>query len=595
MTALLNWNKMKSIRVVKERQGNRKMDDFKFETLEYVRPDYEAVGAFAEQMAEEMKEAKSYAELKEKMARAEQASDAFSTMTTIAYIRHTLDTRDAFYEEENRYNDEMYPTVLPKFLAFDEVLMNSPFRDEIEKEYGRQFFVKKELTKKTFCEENIPLMQREAKLTNEYQKMMAEAQIAFDGKTLNLYGLQKYFGHDDREIRRAAVKAYSDFYHGHEQRLEEIWDELIGIRNQMGRNLGYENFIPVGYLQQGRTDYGQTEVEAFREQVRTEIVPLCEKLYAAQAQRLGVDKLMFYDEERVFPDGNAVPAGDDDFMVEEARKMYHEISPETGAFIDFMIGHGMMDLKNRPGKASTGYMTALPVYKAPFVFSCFNQTIFDMQVLTHELGHAFAGYMAMRSQPVSDFYSESTDIAEIHSMSMEQFAYPYAERFFGEDADKFRFAHLQDAVTFVPFGVAVDEFQHICYANPEMTPKQRTLAWKKLEETYMPWRQYEADDFFDRGGYWYHKLHIYLYPFYYINYTLTTMGAMEFKKKNAEDHKKAWEDYLKLCRCGGSMSYLETLAHAGLNSPFADGSVKEAMGVAREELMSSPFMEESNG
>ena len=208
-----------------------------------------------------------------------------------------------------------------------------------------------------------------------------------------------------------------------------------------------------------------------------------------------------------------------------------------------------------------------------------------MQVLTHELGHAFAGYMAMRNQPISDYYSESTDIAEIHSMSMEQFAYPYAESFFGKDADKFRFAHLQEAITFVPFGVAVDEFQHICYANENLTPKERTYEWHKLEEKYMPWRTYDNDEFMERGGYWYHKLHIYLYPMYYINYTLTTMGAMEFKSKDHENHEKAWEDYLKLCKCGGSLSYLETLKYANVSNPFEAGSVKKATAYAQENLL----------
>ena len=323
---------------------------------------------------------------------------------------------------------------------------------------------------------------------------------------------------------------------------------------------------------------------AFREQIKRELVPLCQELYEAQKKRLGISELMAYDEKRIYPDGNAVPAGDDDFMVAQAQKMYHQISPETGEFIDFMIEHQLMDLKNRPGKASTGYMTELLDYQAPFVFSCFNHTIGDMQVLTHELGHAFAGYMAMRSQPLSQYYSESTDIAEIHSMSMEQFAYPYAEMFFGDQADKFRFAHLQDALTFVPFGVAVDEFQHICYANPQLTPKERTLEWKKLEEKYMPWRQYDPDDFFDRGGFWYHKLHIFQHPMYYINYTLTTIGALELAAKNAADHEAAWQDYMKLCRCGGSMSYLETLAHAGLLVPFDQGSVAKALAYAKKIL-----------
>lgn len=567
-----------------------KTEQFKFSTLEYNRPDCESLASFAERTQERIERAGSYAEVKEAVLAFDERQKDFSTDATIASIRHTLDTRDEFYEKENEYLENTLPTIMPKLLAVNEALMESPFRADFEREYGKQFFAQKELEKKTFCEENIPLMQREAKLANEYQKIMATAEIPFDGKVLNLFGVQKYFEHEDREMRKGAVRAYSEFYHKNEPRLEEIWDELIRIRNEMGRNLGYENYIPVGYMKQGRTDYGQREVESFREQVRTVIVPICQKLYEAQAKRLGADDFAFYDEKRIFPDGNATPAGDDDFMVQEAAKMYHEMSPETGEFIDFMIGHELMDLKNRPGKASTGYMTELPRYLAPFVFSCFNQTIGDMGVLTHELGHAFAGYMAMRNQPISDYYSESTDIAEIHSMSMEQFAYPYAERFFGKQADKFRFAHLQEAVTFVPFGVAVDEFQHICYANPDLTPKERTFEWKKLEAKYMPWRVYEPDDFFDRGGYWYHKLHIFLYPFYYINYTLTTMGAMEFKKKDREDHGRAWKDYLNLCRCGGSMSYLETLKYAGVSSPFEEGSVERAIGVAREELMGSRFM-----
>ncbi len=567
-----------------------KMEDFKFSTLEYKRPDFEEMAAFAAETKERIGKAGTYAELKEALFAFDEKSMDFSTDATIASIRHTLDTTDAFYEKENEYIDTTLPTIVPHFLAVNDALRNSPFSADFEREYGRQFFAKMELDEKSFCEANIPLMQQEAKLCNEYQKIMAAAEIPFDGKTLNLYGVQKYFEHEDREVRRGAVRAYAAFYHKNEPRLEEIWDELIAIRNEMGRNLGYENYIPVAYMKQGRTDYGQKEVESFREQVRTVIVPLCQKLYEAQAKRLGVEDFAFYDEKRIFPDGNAVPAGDDDFMVGEAAGMYHEMSPETGEFIDFMIEHELMDLKNKPGKASTGYMTDLRRYKAPFVFSCFNQTIFDMQVLSHELGHAFAGYMAMRSQPLSDYYMESTDIAEIHSMSMEQFAYPYAERFFGDQADKFRFAHLQEAITFVPFGVAVDEFQHICYANPDLTPRERTLEWKKLEEKYMPWRAYEPDDFFDRGGYWYHKLHIYLYPMYYINYTLTTMGAMEFKKKAREDHDSAWADYLNLCKCGGSMSYLETLRYANISNPFEQGSVARAVGVARDELMNSPFM-----
>lgn len=560
-------------------------ETFTFPTMEYRRPDFAELTKQFEQLTEKVKKAASYEELKSCLLEKEALGSPLQTQTTIVYIRHTLDTRDEFYEKEQEYLDETFPTFMPVSLALDEALMASPFRPQLEEEYGKQLFVQMDLAKKTFCEENIPLMQREAKLMNEYQKIMATAAIPFEGEERNLYGIQKFFEHEDRAVRAAAYRAYSDFYHKNEPRLEEIWDALIKVRNEMGRNLGYENYIPLAYLQQGRTDYGVKEVEAFRRQVKEELVPFCEKLYEAQKKRLGVDQLMAYDEKRIFPDGNAIPAGDDDFMVAQAQKMYHQMSPQTGEFIDFMIEHELMDLKNKPGKASTGYMAHFEDYKAPFVFSCFNGTIGDMQVLSHELGHAFAGYMAMRSQPLTSYYDCSTDIAEIHSMSMEQFAYAYAEMFFGDQADKYRFGHLQEALTFVPFGVSVDEFQHVCYANPELSPKERTLEWKKLEEKYMPWRKYDPDDFFDRGGYWYHKLHIFQNPFYYINYTLTTMGAMEFKTKNHENHEKAWEDYLKLCSCGGSMRYLETLKHANLRVPFEEGSIAKAIAYAKQQLL----------
>ena len=552
------------------------MENWKFSELTYERPDVEKIIAILQENEQKVKNAQSASEVIKIIEDFEAWNRKLSDLLTIVQIRHTLDTADEFYEKENEWIGETMPTIMPYSLAFDEAVATSAFRQEIEEKYGKQYFVQMELQKKTFCPENIPLMQAEAKLTDEYQKIMASCQVEFQGEKRNLYGLQKFFEHKDRDVRRAAFKAYSDFYHENEPRLEEIWDALIRVRNEMGRNLGYDNFIPVGYMQQGRTDYGKDDVARFREQVRTELVPVCQKLYEAQAKRLELEKVYAFDEKMVYPDGNAVPAGDDDFMIRTAQQMYHELSPETGEFIDFMIDHELMDLKNKPGKASTGYCTMLPSRKAPFVFSCFNQTIFDMQVLTHELGHAFAAYRASRIQPLEGYFFSSTDIAEIHSMSMEQFAYPYAQRFFGYDADKFRFAHLQEAITFVPFGVAVDEFQHICYEHPELTPKERTYEWHKLEEKYMPWRTYEDDEFMERGGYWYHKLHIYLYPFYYINYTLTTMGAMEFKKKYAHDPAKAWKDYLALTDVGGSKSYLEILKLADLAVPFEDGAVKRA-------------------
>lgn len=561
------------------------MEEFTFSTLEYVRPDFDKLENECIKMLEVIKNAGSYREIKEILELREKLQNTVETMCSIAYIRNTLNTTDAFYEQEIEYINERSASVSVATTQVSKALLGCKFTEEITVEYGPEYLVIEQRSVDQFKDELVPFMQQESKLTMRYQKLMATAKIEFDGQILNLYGIQKYFEHPDRSVRKAAFKAYSDFYHGNEDEMEEIFSEMVNVRNEMGHALGYDNFISLGYMQQGRSDYGQVEVAAFREQVRKEIVPLCEKLYEAQAKRIGVEKIMVYDEKFIYTDGNAEPIGDEDYMVKEAQKMYHDLSQDTGEFIDFMIEHELMDLKNKPNKAATGYMTSLSDYKAPYVFSCFNHTIFDMQVLSHELGHAFAGYEAMRAQKTSQYYSTSTDIAEIHSMAMEQFAYPYAEQFFGKDADKFRFAHLQEAITFVAFGVAVDEFQHIMYEKPELTPKERTYEWHKLEEKYMPWRKYEEDEFMERGGYWYHKLHIFLYPFYYINYTLTTMGAMELKKRYIENKEQAWKDYLALCKAGASTNYLNLLKLANLSVPFEEGNVAKAISYVKEELL----------
>lgn len=561
------------------------MENFTFNEIEYIRPDFEKMGKIWKEATESIKAAQTYESVKAAMQLVEDESAHVQTMMTIASIRNTLDTSDIYYESENEYNETTLPTVMEYSVDYLKALINSPFAKNINEEYGEELLTAMQRSVDSFNPLMVPFMQKESVLCNKYQKIIASAKISFEGEIYNIYGIKKFFESPDRAVREAAFKAYSDFYHSNEEEFESIFGELIEVRNEMGRAMGYENYIPLGYKLQGRSDYGQEEVAAFREQVLKEIVPLCEKLYKAQAKRIGVDEVYAFDETFHFPDGNAEPAGDDDFMIEMAKEMYHDMSPETGEFIDFMIEHKLMNLKNLPNKASTGYMTDLLDYKAPYVFSCFNHTIDDMQVLSHELGHAFAGYQAMKHQPISDYYSESTDIAEIHSMSMEQFAYPYAEKFFGKDADKFRFAHLSNAVTFVPFGVAVDEFQHIMYAHPELTPKERTYEWHKLELKYMPWRKYSDDEFMERGGYWYHKIHIFLYPFYYINYTLTTMGAMEFKKRFEENKKEAWKDYLALCNAGGSKSYLGLLKTGNLSVPFEEGSVAKAMSYTKSILL----------
>lgn len=561
------------------------MKDFTvFSELVYERPDFEKGKKFYASLTKRVKEAASFRQLQSLIEEEEAFSSHLSTMYTIANIRHTVNTEDAYYDAEMQYIQNAAPELAAVAQGYNSALLNSPFKKEIDEEYGEHFLKNIRLSVESFSEKNVSLMQEEAALCTRFEKLIASCKAEFEGESRNIYGLMKFFSSPDRNVRKAAWEKYAEFFKSNESELEEIFDKLVKVRNQMGVNMGFKNFVPLGYMLQGRMDYDEKMVASFREQVKEVLVPFCEKLYKAQAKRIGVETFNCYDEEFIFTDGNAVPIGDRAYLVEQARKMYRDMSTETGEFIDFMIEHELMDLDNKPGKAATGYMTTLSDYYAPFVFSCFNGTTGDVDVLTHEMGHAFAGYMAMRTQKLQAQWGEPTDIAEIHSMSMEQFAYPYAELFFGDKAEKYRFQHAQEALTFVPFGVAVDEFQHIVYENPDLTPKERTQKWKELEEKYMPWRKYDGIEFFENGGWWYHKIHIFLYPFYYINYTLTTMGAMEFKKKMSENKAEGWRDYMTLCSLGGSLGYLDTLKAANLSVPFEKGSVKKACSYAMECL-----------
>ncbi len=570
------------------------MKNFTFPEIEYKRPDFALLKKNIKALTKKLKKSKSYEEYRSTIQEFEGLIKPFQTASTIAHIRHTINTKDKFYEDEQAVINKETPLASLSMLGFYKAALASPYAEDIRKEYGDELIAGIKRTVSSFNAKLIFLMQKEAKLCSKFQKLIAGAQIEFDGEKRNIYGITKYFEHDDREMRKAAAKAYSGFFEKNEREMEKIFDSLVKIRHKMGKRMGYDNFIPLGYINQQHSDYGVKEVAAFREQVLRELTPFCQTLYEMQARRLGIDKVKFYDEKRVFTDGNANPIGTEEELVEKARAMYHDISPETAEFIDFMIDHKLMDLTNRPGKAASGYMTMLSDYNAPFVFSCFNGTAGDVRVLTHEMGHAFAGYSAMKNQPTALYWSSGMDIAEIHSMAMEQFSYPYAESFFGEKADKFRFSHMQEALTFVPFGVAVDEFQHIIYENPKLTPKQRTAEWRKLEKKYMPWRDWDGIDFFEKGGWWYHKHHIFLYPFYYIEYTLTTMGALELGARAAEDREKAWNDYHALCKAGGSLNYLSLLKTADLAVPFEEGAVAKATAYAKKTLLETGKKLEEN-
>ena len=545
----------------------------KFQDMPYERVDFAQVEKDMKQLMEEFDAAKSGEEQFAVHQKYYALTDRVSTMMTIAQIRFDIDTSDTFYDEEHKYYDEQGPIFSNLVLAYQKKLYESPYRAYLEEKIGPVAFKNMELAQKSMSEKLIPLMQEENNLNMEYNKLIAGAKINFDGKELNISLLRPYLIHSDREVRAAAWKEMSAFFSANAEKLDDIYDKLVKNRTEQAKAMGYENYLELGYYRMNRNCYGKEEVEAFRKQIKEYFVPFAEKLHDRRRKRLELDKLSYIDEQVYFKNGNPAPIGTPEEILAAGQKMYSELSPETKEFFDFMMKNQLFDVLGRKTKRAGGYMTYLPLYQAPFIFANFNGTSGDVDVITHECGHAFQGYLSGKD-PIKEHADIGMETAEIHSMAMEFFAEKWMPLFFGERAQDYVEMHLEDAAAFIPYGCMVDEFQHIVYEHPELTPAERNAAWTKLEQEYKPHLDYGDDAYFGGGGFWQKQLHIYNYPLYYIDYCLAQTCALQYKVKMDADFAGAWDSYLKLCKLSASDFYTNMLGEVGLDSPFEDGCIK---------------------
>ncbi len=548
-----------------------------FKDMIYERPDYEKVTAEYTLLLDELEKTENAEDFYEVFMKLEKIRTHVTTMSSIAMTRHTIDTRDEFYDKEQEYWDEYGPMYSVFENRLSKICVECPYREDLYRYIPETFFKIAECSMKSFSEEIVPLLQKENKLGTEYEKLRASAQIEFRGETYNLSTISLLAEDQDRDTRKGATDAKWGFYAANEAEFDRIYDELVKVRVEIAKTLGYESFTEVGYYRMWRLDYDREMVANYRRQVAEDIVPLAEDLYARQARRLGVDKVRYYDDRMEYPDGNPQPQGTYDELIAAARKMYHEMSPETGEFIDVMIENDLWDLKSRDGKEMGGYCTSFPEYKVPFIFANFNGTSGDVDVLTHEAGHAFQYYTSSKTIPLSDLQFPTMESAEIDSMSMEFNAWPWMELFFKDKADRYRFLHLSGAVKFLPYGVLVDHFQHEVYANPEWTPDERKACWRSLEKMYQPYKDYEGCDTLEKGCWWFGQGHIFTMPFYYIDYTLAQVCALQFWARGQKKDPDTWKDYLTLCSLGGTQSFTQLVRSANLRVPFEDGCLKDVV------------------
>lgn len=555
----------------------------KFKDYKYIRPDMEKIKKDFSSLIEKFNKSVEVEEQNSIIQEINSLRSEVETMSTLVSIRNSIDTTDKFYADEKSFFDEKVPEYQDVVINYYRALVNSKFRKELERKWGTHLFELAEIQLKTFSPEIIEDMVKENKLITEYEKLISSAKIIFEGEERNLSQLQPFMESKDREVRKRAYEAHSNFFKENEEKFDQIYDELVKLRDKMAKKLGYKNFVELGYARMSRTDYNAEMVANYREQVKKYLVPIVAELKERQRKRLGLPSLKYYDEPLEFVTGNAAPKGGPDWILKNGKKMFGELSEETKEFFNFMIDRELMDLVSKKGKMSGGYCTYINKYKSPFIFSNFNGTSGDVDVLTHEGGHAFQCYES-KDMDVPEYVFPTSEAAEIHSMSMEFLTWPWMNLFFEDEEGKYKFSHLSGAVNFIPYGVTVDEFQHFVYENPEATPRERKSKWREIEKKYLPFRDYEDNDFLNRGGFWFKQSHIFEVPFYYIDYTLAQVCAFQFWIKYREDRNKAWNDYLKLCKAGGSKSFLELVKIGNIRNPFEDGCIKEVVKPIKEWL-----------
>ncbi len=557
----------------------------KFSQMKYKRPDIETVKNQLTEAIKALKAAKSYEEAKKVFLQVEEESKHVSTARTLATIRNSINTKDKFYDEEEKFWNKAGPELQEYSQAWTTAMLQSPFRADFEAEYGDLMFVNAEIALKTFSPEIIPELQEENDLTQEYEKLLASAAIPFEGKTYTIAQFAPFKQDPDDERRLAAWKAEGKWYKDNQKKLDDIYDKLVHLRDKMGKKLGYDGYTTLGYYRMGRNCYTKEDVEKFRAAVVKYLVPVADGIYREQAKRLGKEYPMsFADNALQFRSGNPKPFGTPEQILEHGREFYDALSPETSEFFRVMLDNELLDVLSTDGKAGGGYCTGIADYEVPFIFANFNGTKDDVETVTHEAGHAFANYMNRKRVP-SEYIWPSMEACEVHSMSMEFFAWPWAEGFFGEDTRKFYYSHLSGALTFIPYGTMVDHFQHIVYEKPDMTPVERHGVWKELLGVYMPWMRLDGDiPFYSEGEGWQRQSHIYESPFYYIDYCLAQTVSLQFWAMIQKNLKDAWAHYMAYTVQGGSRTFTELLKNAGLQSPFDENCLKGVCEAASDWL-----------
>ena len=544
----------------------------KFKDIPFLRLDMEAYKRHFQEQLDRLEGAQSFEEAYDAMLDIDTLMIKYQTMATICEIRNTMDVTDPFYKEEAAYCDKIRPEYDELENKLNKIMVRSPYRERLSDYTGKEAFLKAELKEQCFSPDIVEELLEENRLSARYSEITATLMAETEEGKVPLSKLSKFMGSEDRAVRSKYNKIWEETWAGIGEELDQVYDGLVKVRAKIAKKLGKESYTEIGYCNMGRTSYGKKEVTAFRQAVKEKLVPVVAKLFEEQKKRLGVEELYHYDEDFNFP-GDKFTITEN--VVDAFRNIYGQMSKETSVYYDDLTKGEYYDLAVRPGKINGAYSNLVGRYNMPFIFETYNATFGALKTFAHETGHGFHSYLK-RGEAFRFTENCGSDLAEIHSMSMEFLVWPYLEEAMPKDQiDRYKYQHLKTALAFIPYGCAVDEFQETVYDHPEMTPEERRMLWKKLEGEYLPFRRFENDIFFSKGRFWQRQTHIYKWPFYYIDYVLAQTCALQVHFLSEENQEKGWKCYMDILRYSGKFGFTETLQKAGLRSPFEPDVIDE--------------------
>ena len=480
--------------------------------------------------------------------------------------------------------EKVEPELKPRQFHLAKLFLAHPFRAQLDQHRYEVFDRDTALLVELFREENVPLQTEEARLGQQYQKLSGSLTVNFRGEEKTLVQMGRNLEEPNRALREEAWTLVAGRRLQEADKIEEQFEALLKVREQIARNAGFPNYLAYAFRAKGRFDYTAEDCLKFHSAVDTEFMPVVRLLQAERKRQLGVDALRPWDTA-VDPLNRAPlrPFVEVDEMVTRTQRVFDNVDAELAAGFAQMRELKLLDLANRKGKAPGGYQSTLAEARLPFIFMNSVGVQRDVETMLHEAGHAFHT-LAAKNEDIYPYRSAPIEFCEVASMAMELLGNQHLEEFYAPaEANRARKTHLEGIIAFFPWMATVDAFQHWIYSHPGHRRAERTAAWLALMDRFggdVDWTGHESA----RANFWHRQLHIFLHPFYYVEYGIAQLGALQVWANSHRDPVKALRDYKAGLALGGSRPLPELFAAAGCRFDFSAETVRPLVALTRSEL-----------